>query len=121
MSELRNPRINVYVDGEDVTAYFSWSCVRYERAVHVSRADGRASLSLSRDGARELHRQLGEKLGSDGMRAVVGTIAHLADSNPFPGQISKVAHEALDKQGHADAGHRDTEEAMAEAEARAER
>ena len=84
-NELSNPRIHVDVDGEDVSVYFSWSCARYERAVHVSRADGRASLSFSRDGARELHRQLGEK---------------------------------LDKQDHADAGHPDTEEAMAEAEAR---
>ena len=92
-----------------------WLTLRAEK-VTESFADGRASLSLSRDGARELHRQLGEKPGSDGMRAVVETIAHLADSNPFPGQISKVAHEALDKQNWADAGHPDPEEAAAEAD-----
>ena len=62
MSDLSTPRINVDVDGEDVVVYFSWSCARYERAVHVSRADGRASLSLSRDGARDLQRKLGEGL-----------------------------------------------------------
>ena len=62
MSALSNPRINVDVDGEDVVVYFSWNCARFERPVYMSRADGRASLGLSRDGARELHRALGEKL-----------------------------------------------------------
>ncbi len=86
--ELSIPRISVDVDGDDVMVYFSWSCARFDRPVYMSRGDGNAALGLSRDGAQELRRQLGEK---------------------------------LDKQDWAEAGHPDTEEAMAEAEARVER
>ncbi len=88
--------ISVEVDGNDVMIWFRWNYVKYARAAYVSRADGGASLGLSRDGAQELHRQLGEALKS-----------------PEANGIDHNYEQA--RADHADAGHPD-EEAAAEAD-----
>ncbi len=54
--------ISIEVNGDDVMIWFRWDYIKYARAAYVSRADGDASLGLSTAAARELHRQLGEKL-----------------------------------------------------------
>ena len=102
---MSTPRISVDVDGGDVVVYFSWDCARFERPVYMSRADGRASLGLSRDGARELLLTLG-----------AAGIAH----SPIPPERVQEVKDAVAQQlqDFADAGHPDEEEAAAEAEAR---
>ena len=103
--ELSKPRINVDVDGEDVLVTFSWSCARLERPVYTGRADGNASIGLTKEDAREL--QLLLDLALDGQTALP------------PERVQEVNDAVAQQlQDFADAGHPDPEAAAAEAEAR---
>ena len=78
----------VWDDDTQMQVNFRWDRKGWAQPVRVDSRDGNATLWLQLEDARELHRKLAEAL------------------------------DTLDKQDHADAGHPDDEEAMAEAEAR---
>ncbi len=76
------------VDGNRISVYFKWNPRVYAHGVQASIVDGEVHLWLHLEDAREFHRKLGEAL------------THAFDYN-------------IDI---ADAGHRDPEEAAAEAD-----
>ena len=125
---LSKPRINVDVDGEDVLVTFSWSCARLERPVYTGRADGHASIGLTKEDAHELHRQLGEKLDKQALADAgqpVDPETAAADwrgeaQHTIPPEREQEVVDAVAEQlqDFADAGHPDEEQLMAEAEAR---
>ena len=90
MNDMEATKIEaeVWDDDTQVQVNFRWDRKGWAQPVRVDSRDGSATLWLQLEDARELHRALGETL------------------------------DTLDKQNFAAAGHPDTEEAMAEAEAR---
>ena len=90
MSDIPEAKIKaeVWDDDTQMQVDFRWDRKGWAQPVRVDSRDGRATLWLQLDDARELHRALGEAL------------------------------DKLDKQDQADAGHPADEEAMATAEAR---
>ena len=89
MSDIPEAKIEaeVWDDDTQMQVNFRWDRKGWAQPVRVDSRDGRATLWLQLADARELRRKLGEAL------------------------------DTRDKQNWADAGHPDTEEAMAEAEA----